>query len=154
MARVADLYAGMPTITGKLELEYEGELQGGDTVARELIRRAAARASPASVAIAPMSKRSSSWFDQGGALKVGTDERTETCWRAFGMIPGLLALVRDSGLADPRRPSHRRRGVRAGARSARRRDSASPAARSMAGSGARPPRRPKPGYGEDERSTL
>ena len=27
-----------PSITGKLELEYEGELKGGDTVARELIR--------------------------------------------------------------------------------------------------------------------
>src|SRR5438094_8844815 len=37
--RVSDVYAAVPSITGKLELEYEGELQGGDTIARELIRR-------------------------------------------------------------------------------------------------------------------
>jgi magnesium chelatase subunit I len=28
--RIADLYAALPSITGKLELEYEGELKGGD----------------------------------------------------------------------------------------------------------------------------
>src|SRR5690606_16973937 len=39
--RVADLYAALPAITGKIELEYEGELVGGATIARELIRRAA-----------------------------------------------------------------------------------------------------------------
>ena len=38
--RVADLYAALPAITGKLELEYEGELKGGDHVARDLIRAA------------------------------------------------------------------------------------------------------------------
>ncbi|MGC4055212.1 MAG: hypothetical protein QM757_40770 [Paludibaculum sp.] len=38
-----DLYAALPSITGKLELEYEGELKGGDAVARELIRRPSAK---------------------------------------------------------------------------------------------------------------
>src|SRR5215831_1353411 len=38
--RVLDLYSALPAITGKLELEYEGELKGGDTVAREIIRTA------------------------------------------------------------------------------------------------------------------
>ncbi len=38
--RILDLYAALPSITGKLELEYEGELKGGDAVARELIRNA------------------------------------------------------------------------------------------------------------------
>jgi len=38
--RVLDLYAALPSITGKLELEYEGELKGGETVARDLIRMA------------------------------------------------------------------------------------------------------------------
>src|SRR5262249_2526720 len=41
--RVSDIYAAMPSITGKLELEYEGEMKGGDTVARELIRVAIAK---------------------------------------------------------------------------------------------------------------
>ena len=38
--RVLDVYAALPSITGKLELEYEGELKGGDAVARDLIRLA------------------------------------------------------------------------------------------------------------------
>src|SRR5580693_8472694 len=38
--RVLDIYSALPSITGKLELEYEGELKGGDVVARELIRLA------------------------------------------------------------------------------------------------------------------
>jgi len=31
-ARVADIYAALPAITGKLELEYEGELKGADII--------------------------------------------------------------------------------------------------------------------------
>src|SRR5580698_3375262 len=40
LPRVSDIYAAMPGITGKLELEYEGEMRGADTVVRELIRAA------------------------------------------------------------------------------------------------------------------
>src|SRR6266700_2645556 len=42
-ARVADIYAAIPAITGKMELEYEGELKGAETVARELVRSAIGR---------------------------------------------------------------------------------------------------------------
>jgi magnesium chelatase subunit I len=38
--RVSDLYAAIPAITGKLELEYEGEQIGAERIARELIRKA------------------------------------------------------------------------------------------------------------------
>ena len=38
--RVTDVYAALPSITGKFELEYEGELRGAEQVARELIRSA------------------------------------------------------------------------------------------------------------------
>jgi magnesium chelatase subunit I len=100
VARVEDVYAGLPAITGKLELEYEGELQGGDAVARELIRRAAAatfdeRAGDADV------DGIVQWFDEGGALKVGLEERTETCFRGFGLVPGLHELVHEFELATP-----------------------------------------------------
>src|ERR1700739_4727421 len=43
-ARPADVYSALPAITGKMELEYEGELKGADTIARELIRTAFGRA--------------------------------------------------------------------------------------------------------------
>src|SRR5204862_5617738 len=38
--RVTDLYAALPSITGKFELEYEGELRGPEHIARDLIRSA------------------------------------------------------------------------------------------------------------------
>src|ERR1700721_2943124 len=45
LPRISDLYAALPGITGKLELEYEGEMRGADTVVREILRNAVARAS-------------------------------------------------------------------------------------------------------------
>ncbi len=41
--RISDVYAALPAITGKLELEYEGEMKGADFVGRELIRTAIAK---------------------------------------------------------------------------------------------------------------
>jgi magnesium chelatase subunit I len=38
--RISDVYAALPAITGKLELEYEGEQIGAERIARELIRKA------------------------------------------------------------------------------------------------------------------
>ena len=45
--RVTDIYAALPSMTGKFELEYEGELKGAEHVARELVR---ARSPPCSTA--------------------------------------------------------------------------------------------------------
>jgi magnesium chelatase subunit I len=39
--RVADIYAAIPSMTGKMELEYEGEQLGAHRIARDLIKRAA-----------------------------------------------------------------------------------------------------------------
>ena len=91
--RVSDIYAAIPSITGKLELEYEGELQGGDAIARELIRRAAGKV---------LSERSGNasydelvaWFDQGGALKVAGDERSDVCIQGFAVVPTLIDSAR------------------------------------------------------------
>jgi magnesium chelatase subunit I len=96
--RVSDVYAAVPSITGKLELEYEGELQGGDTIARELIRRAAGRVLDDRLGGADLGKIVA-WFDQGGALKVPGDERAELCHQGFGVVPGLLEIVSDAGLS-------------------------------------------------------
>jgi magnesium chelatase subunit I len=96
--RISDVYAAVPSITGKLELEYEGELQGGDTIARELIRRAAGRVLEERAGGADLG-RIVAWFDQGGALKVPGDERSELCYRGFGVVPGLLDLVSAVGLS-------------------------------------------------------
>ena len=96
--RVSDVYAAVPSITGKLELEYEGELQGGDAIARELIRRAAGKVMDARAGGADTSEIVA-WFDGGGALKVSGDERTSVCLGGFRLVPGLVELVHLTGLA-------------------------------------------------------
>src|SRR5216683_3262769 len=68
--------AALPAITGKLELEYEGELQGSETIAKDLIRRAAGRTFEGRVGGANVDDIVH-WFDEGGALKITPDERSE-----------------------------------------------------------------------------
>src|SRR5687767_6367607 len=101
--RVSDVYTAIPSITGKLELEYEGELQGGETIARELIRRASGRVLDERAGGADLS-RIVTWFDQGGALKVSGDERSDLCLKGFGVVPGLVDVVGEFGLATPKDP--------------------------------------------------
>jgi magnesium chelatase subunit I len=96
--RVSDVYAAVPSITGKLELEYEGELQGGDTIARELIRRAAGKVMEDRMGGADLAKIVA-WFDQGGALKVPGDERADLCFQGFCVVPGLVDAVAEFGLS-------------------------------------------------------
>ena len=102
--RVSDLYAALPAITGKLELEYEGELQGAGAIAQDLIRRAAGATFTARVGGANVDDIVH-WFDEGGALKITADERSETCLKGFSVVPGLLDLVRNVGLAGRKDPA-------------------------------------------------
>jgi magnesium chelatase subunit I len=97
--RVSDIYAALPAITGKIELEYEGELVGGATIAKELIRRAAdatfhERAGGVNVDDIIM------WFDEGQALLVDEDAKSEFVHRGFERVPGLLNVVHSTGLAQ------------------------------------------------------
>ena len=96
--RIGDLYAALPAITGKMELEYEGELHGADKIARELIRASAAgtfqdRAGGADV------EEIVEYFEQGGALQVGEDSSASACVQGFAVVPGLLKLIESVGLA-------------------------------------------------------
>jgi magnesium chelatase subunit I len=97
--RISDVYAAQPAITGKFELEYEGELVGGHAIARELIRRASD---------ATFQERAGGvntddvviWFDEGGALQVTDDEQSGAVQKGFESVPGLLELVHRVGLAE------------------------------------------------------
>ena len=96
--RIADVYAAVPAITGKLELEYEGELVGGHVIARELIRRASdatfkVRAGGVNTDDVVM------WFDAGGALQVSDDVSADAVYKGFENVPGLAEVVRSVGLA-------------------------------------------------------
>src|SRR5215208_4445807 len=102
--RVSDVYAAVPSITGKLELEYEGELQGGEAIARELIRKAAGRVLEERMGGADLGKIVA-WFDQGGALKVSGDQRSDVCLKGFSVVPALVETVGEFGLAGPKDPA-------------------------------------------------
>ena len=65
--RIGDIYAAMPAITGKLELEYEGEMKGADFVGRELIRTAVAKAYDGYFKGVDM-QQVVQWFDLGGEI--------------------------------------------------------------------------------------
>jgi magnesium chelatase subunit I len=101
--RVSDVYAALPSITGKIELEYEGELQGADTIAKELIRRAAGKAFDDLLGAVDCDAIVQ-WFDDGGALKVSDSERSEACLKGFSSVAGLLAVVEAAGLAPKKDP--------------------------------------------------
>jgi magnesium chelatase subunit I len=67
--RITDIYAAIPAITGKFELEYEGELKGADTVAREMIRSGVAIVFDGWFPNADL-RQVTEWFDLGGNLRV------------------------------------------------------------------------------------
>src|SRR5579872_2373667 len=97
--RVLDIYSALPSITGKIELEYEGELKGGDAVARELIRTAVGKVYNKYYEGVNVSNIVQ-WFDLGGALKLDESEDSASMLRQLGGIQGLLEKVRALGLGS------------------------------------------------------
>ncbi|HEY7392463.1 MAG TPA: magnesium chelatase, partial [Bryobacteraceae bacterium] len=95
--RIVDVYSALPSITGKLELEYEGELKGGDTVARELIRTAVGKIYDQHFEGANMSQIIQ-WFDLGGTLKLDENVDSATMVKQFSGIQGLMEKTKTLGL--------------------------------------------------------
>jgi magnesium chelatase subunit I len=87
--RVLDIYAALPAMTGKLELEYEGELKGGDAVARELIRTAVGKVFNNLFENDNMSQVVQ-WFDLGGSLKLDENADSASMVQQLGSIQGLM----------------------------------------------------------------
>ena len=99
--RVSDLYSIEPAITGKLELVYEGELEGPQKVARLLIGRAIRKVF-AMYFPDPSSKGKEretyskllSWFAQGNTIKLEpglSDPELKTRLRS---VPGLHEIIK------------------------------------------------------------
>jgi magnesium chelatase subunit I len=97
--RVADIYAALPAITGKLELEYEGELEGGRKIALDLIARAAA-ATFDEYFVEEDAQPIVEYFDNGGALQVSEFSSADACLKGFATVPGLVELARTSVAND------------------------------------------------------
>jgi magnesium chelatase subunit I len=95
--RILDLYSALPAVTGKLELEYEGELKGGDTVARELIRLAVGKVYDHYMEGANVSQIIQ-WFDLGGSLKLDETVDSATMVSQLNGIQGLMEKTKALGL--------------------------------------------------------
>lgn len=87
--RVGDIYSAVPSLTGKFELEYEGELRGADNVARELIRTAVGEVFQ-HYSEGEDYQRIIDWFELGGSLRVPSESSTKECMDQFRGIQGLL----------------------------------------------------------------
>jgi magnesium chelatase subunit I len=101
--RVADIYSAMPSITGKLELEYEGEMKGADNVARELIRAAVAKTFDAYYETGQM-QQVVQWFDLGGEIKVDEGAPAVETLEALRGIQGLTDKVGTVGVKTKDKP--------------------------------------------------
>ena len=95
--RVADVYAALPSITGKMELEYEGELQGAESIARDLIA-AAARDLFDRVWDADLLDSVVEHFDTGGVLQISDGASAEACLAGLRAVPGLERALEDAGM--------------------------------------------------------
>src|SRR5215472_4834050 len=96
--RVGDIYAAMPAITGKLELEYEGELKGADTVARDIIRAAVARTYDHYFHGNNNMNQIVQWFDLGGEIQLRDSASAQEMLHKLRGIQGLLDKLGPLGL--------------------------------------------------------
>jgi len=90
--RLSDVYAAMPAITGKLELEYEGEMKGADSVARELIRTAVAKTYDDYFNGANMNQIVQ-WFDLGGEIQLADSAAATDVRESLQGIQGLMEKI-------------------------------------------------------------
>jgi magnesium chelatase subunit I len=96
--RVTDIYAALPSITGKFELEYEGELRGAEQVARDLIRSAVG--SVFTGMFEGVDTRTVvEWFDLGGSLQLADNTPADALIAATRPVQGLRELAGRSGVA-------------------------------------------------------
>jgi magnesium chelatase subunit I len=97
VARVTDVYSALPSITGKFEMEYEGELKGAEAVARDLIR-----ASVANVAAGYLShldtRQVVEWFDLGGSLQLSDTMSAAEVLSHARQVQGLVELACSAGV--------------------------------------------------------
>lgn len=97
--RILDLYAALPSMTGKLELEYEGELKGGDAIARELIKNAVGRVYNSYFDGTNM-RQVVQWFELGGSLKLDEHMSAADIVQQLGKIHDLLQFTGKLGLSE------------------------------------------------------
>jgi len=97
VARVADVYAAIPAMTGKFELEYEGEMRGAENIARELIRAAIGKTFSKYFANVNF-QAVVQWFEIGGELKVPANASSTELLAQLKKIQGLFEHLEALGV--------------------------------------------------------
>jgi magnesium chelatase subunit I len=95
--RMTDIYAALPAITGKFELEYEGELRGADNVARDIIRASVGSVFNGYFANADL-RQVTDWFDLGGSLQVDDSLGAAELIGRAAEVQGLHDLALQAGV--------------------------------------------------------
>ncbi|HSQ19383.1 MAG TPA: magnesium chelatase [Blastocatellia bacterium] len=101
--RICDIYAAMPSITGKLELEYEGEQKGASAVARDLIKTAVGKTFESYFEHIDCSQIIR-WFNDGGTIRVSDTDSADLCLTSLRHVTGLLEAAVQSGLTRKSQP--------------------------------------------------
>ena len=104
LPRICDIHAALPALTGKLELEYEGELKGAEQVARDLIRAAIGKVYGRYFEGVDM-QQIVQWFDLGGTLKITETAPVAEVLPQLRSIQGLLERVAALGIRPKRDPA-------------------------------------------------
>ncbi|MBX3278896.1 MAG: magnesium chelatase [Acidobacteria bacterium] len=91
--RLSDVYAASPAITGKIELEYEGETVGADRIARELIRKACSEVFNERYAGIDL-RQVLDHFQHGKTLTVSEMGGDDDLLKAFKGVRGLIDAAR------------------------------------------------------------
>ncbi len=87
--RISDIYSALPSMTGKMELEYEGEQIGAQRLAKDLIKRAAGVIFEGfflGIDFAPTVR----WFDEGNKLLMSETASAEECVMLLESVPELI----------------------------------------------------------------
>jgi magnesium chelatase subunit I len=101
--RISDVYAALPAITGKLELEYEGEMKGADFVGRELIRSAIAKTYDQYFTGANMNQVVQ-WFDLGGEIQLSDSVPAREALENLKEIQGLIGKMGPLKISEEHSP--------------------------------------------------
>src|SRR5712664_311574 len=96
--RISDVYAAMPAITGKLELEYEGEMKGADFVGRELICAVIAKTYDEYFTGVNV-QQIVQWFDLGGEIQLSDSIAAIEALENLKAIQGLTDKLGPLGVA-------------------------------------------------------
>jgi len=97
--RISDIYAALPAITGKIELEYEGEQVGAERIARDLIRKACHEVFTERYAGIDL-RQVLDHFNHGRTLTVAEMASDAEALKEFKSVRGLVDAARSGRMED------------------------------------------------------